>query len=92
MMIEAAGARGDVVGREVPYSDRLLLVLARRVDPVAWGDRPDLVARPEAKQTAEAALKPVVVAAIGEARLPAARSAAAADGSWNSSMSGTGSA
>lgn len=46
--------KGEVVGREVQYSDRLLLALARRVDPLAWGDRPEVVARPEAKQAAEA--------------------------------------
>ena len=46
--------RGEVVGREVQYSDRLLLALARRVDPVAWGERPELVAPPGAKQTGAA--------------------------------------
>ena len=39
--------KGEVVGREVRYSDQLLLALVRRVDPAGWGERTELAPRAE---------------------------------------------
>ena len=44
--------KGEVVGHEAQYSDRLLLALARRVDPTAWGELP-AAANPQHRGEAE---------------------------------------